>query len=81
MEQTQFSKFINRYCRFKLRSGKEVFGIIWENAEGNKVIHYFASALERKRIAEAEMVNDLKTVEQHRVKVNIEEIIAAEPLS
>lgn len=30
MEITSIRDFAHKHCRFKLRSGKEVFGVIWE---------------------------------------------------
>lgn len=30
MELGNIRNFTNKHCRFKLRSGKEVFGVVWE---------------------------------------------------
>ena len=30
MELVNIRDFTNKHCRFKLRSGKEVFGVVWE---------------------------------------------------
>lgn len=81
MDQIQLSNFIDKYCRFKLRSGKEVYGIIWKNAEGSKVIHYFASAVERMRYKKAEQLHDNAACENLKTPVDIEDIVIAEPLS
>lgn len=81
MDSFQLSKFIDKYCRFKLRSGKEVYGVIWKNAEGNKVMHYFASAVERIRYKKAEQQHDDLTCEKIKVPVNIEDIVIAEALT
>jgi hypothetical protein len=81
MDPVQLSKFIDRYCRFKLRSGKEIYGVIWRNREGNQVKHYFASAVERLRYKKAELQHDIATCEKIKVPVDIDEIVNAEPLS
>jgi hypothetical protein len=80
MDTTQISSFIDKYCRFKLRSGKEVYGVIWKNAVGNQVTHYFASAVERTRYKKAEALHDEETCEKIKVPVNIDEIVTVEPL-
>ncbi len=51
MEVTHIRSFAHKHCRFKLRSGKEVFGVIWEvegtdafgTASGEK--HLFFSSI------------------------------------
>jgi hypothetical protein len=80
MDSIQLSTFIDKYCRFKLRSGKEVYGVIWRNSVGNQVIHYFASAVERTRYKKAEQLHDEETCEKIKVPVNIEDIVNVEPL-
>lgn len=30
MELTSIRSFTHKHCRFKLRNGKEVFGVVWE---------------------------------------------------
>ncbi|MBX2978559.1 MAG: hypothetical protein KF905_04620 [Flavobacteriales bacterium] len=30
MELSHIRKYTHKHCRFRLRSGKEVFGVIWE---------------------------------------------------
>ena len=80
MDIQQISNYINRYCMFKLRSGKTVYGIIWENAHGNKVEHYFASAVAREKYIRAEQLRDYETCEKIKTPVNIDEIVIAELL-
>lgn len=75
MNKKEISLYFNKYCRFKLRSGKEVFGVIWENSEGNSVTHYFASAVDHAKIQEKN-----KKPAEVTTPVNIDEIIIAELL-
>ena len=68
-------------CRFKLRSGKEIFGVIWETVKQDKVVHYFTSTIGRIRYKNAEQLNDFETCEQLKTEVNLEEIVFVEPLN
>ena len=40
MNETKLERFYHQHCRFKLQSGREVFGVIWEeeNEENNEVV-------------------------------------------
>ena len=50
MELQRIRNFTHKHCRFKLRSGKEVFGVIWE-VEGNSgKKFFFASVRDYERL-------------------------------
>jgi hypothetical protein len=71
MDKREIQKIINKHCRFKLRSGKEIFGVMWKkDAEPDL---YFATYAELMR---AESKNDFLSGS----KVNIEEVLSAEPI-
>lgn len=80
MKRTEFLKYNDTLCKFKLRGGKEVFGIIWENSYGNELIHFFSTAAERMRYKIAEQLNDRLTCERLKTQVELEDIVLAEPL-
>lgn len=46
MTRSEFIQVNDRPCRFKLKSGKEVFGVIWENP-GDHPSYFFATLSER----------------------------------
>ncbi|MFN3874468.1 MAG: hypothetical protein ACK4L7_00975 [Flavobacteriales bacterium] len=57
MEFVQLRKFAHKHCRFKLRSGKEVYGVVWEvetsdaaGSDGTKRL-FFASVRDYERLA------------------------------
>lgn len=50
MELTNIRDFTNRHCRFKLKSGKEVFGVVWEVETGDSCKLYFASVRDYERL-------------------------------
>lgn len=34
-------EFMHAHCRFRLRSGREIFGVVWEaGANGNERLHF-----------------------------------------
>ena len=47
MTRTEFLAINDQPCRFKLKSGKEVFGVIWEKAQPGENSYYFATLSER----------------------------------
>ena len=81
MNHTEFLKINDTPCKFKLRGGKEVFGVIWENNYGNQLLHFFSTAAERMRYKIAEQMNDRITCERLKTPVELEDIVLAEPLS
>lgn len=56
MEYASLRQYAHRHCRFKLRSGKEIFGVVWEvetsdqsNSEGTTRL-FFASVRDYERL-------------------------------
>ncbi|MCK6640697.1 MAG: hypothetical protein RL007_33 [Bacteroidota bacterium] len=47
MTRNEFILVNDRPCRFKLKSGKEVFGVIWENSTVGTSSYFFATLSER----------------------------------
>lgn len=47
MTRTEFLSINDQPCRIKLKSGKEVFGVIWEKPQQDNTAYYFASLGER----------------------------------
>lgn len=55
MELSHLSAFTHKHCRFKLRSGKEVYGVVWEveTSDGSgapSISLYFASVRDYERL-------------------------------
>jgi hypothetical protein len=82
MELERIQHFTHKHCRFKLRSGKEIFGVVWEvetsemGAEGLPATPrlFFAS------------VRDYERLQHEHSPVNVtpmlpEEIVAVESLA
>lgn len=49
MELSHIRTFVNKHCRFKLRGGKEVFGVIWEVETSEVRKFFFASVRDYER--------------------------------
>jgi hypothetical protein len=76
MTRTDVREFLNQHCRFKLRSGKVVFGVIWEVSNGGETEYYFISAGEHDML-----VRDPQLKNQvFSARVELDEIVGAERL-
>ncbi|MFT3884624.1 MAG: hypothetical protein QM724_04085 [Flavobacteriales bacterium] len=49
MESARILDFAHEHCRFKLRSGKEVYGVIWEVEVNDSKRLFFASIRDYER--------------------------------
>lgn len=50
MELSRIRPFTHKHCRFKLRSGKEVFGVVWEVESNDEKKLFFASVRDYERL-------------------------------
>jgi hypothetical protein len=50
MELSHIRGYTHKHCRFKLKSGKEVYGVIWEVESGDDRRLYFASVRDYERL-------------------------------
>ena len=69
MKKLEFEKIYNKHCRFKLKSGKEIFGVVWEEKQDSNFNVFFAS-----------FADILKKKDSSRQTINLEEIIYVEPI-
>ena len=74
MGQKEFSNYFNKPCRFRLKSGKEVFGVIWPDAAGAN--YYFASSKDYNEYAK----NSTNPANIIKYQMNLEEVIDVEYL-
>ena len=52
MTKVDINRFLNKHCRIRMRSGKEVYGVIWEEPSTDTPELYFASFKEHKEYFE-----------------------------
>ena len=81
MDRSEFLKINDLPCKFKMRGGREIFGVIWENNYGNELMHFFSTTAERMRYKLAEQRNDRLACDRLKTPVELEDIVLAEPLS
>lgn len=78
MNYSDLQSFFHHHCKIKLRSGKEVFGVLWKDlSETDKAI-YFASFIEHKKL-----MNERNTIPKEQetlLKLQIEDILGVEPI-
>lgn len=50
MDLARIQPYAHKHCRFKLRSGKEVYGVIWDVEVGGGRKLFFASVRDYERL-------------------------------
>lgn len=77
MSSHDLKEYYNSECRFKLKSGQEIYGVIWEvnSIEGTDL--YFTSLFNATRI---KANNDFELATELGQPMEVDEIIMAERL-
>lgn len=80
MEFSHIKKYEHQHCRFKLRGGKEIFGVVWEvetseaaGGDSTKRL-FFASVRDYERLQQSE-------APVHVISMQPDEIVAVESLA
>ncbi|MFT6746005.1 MAG: hypothetical protein ACJAZ2_000343 [Glaciecola sp.] len=76
MEKFNFKYYEKKPCKFILRSGKEVFGIVWEEDQADSKKYFFSSAVQYMK-AKIKSSDELK---QLAYPITLDELIHAELL-
>jgi hypothetical protein len=77
MTRFDFLSYNDRPCKFRLRSGKDVFGVIWETKQNEKHNYRFSSLGERYTKQTSFGERECKNIGQ---LIDLEEIIHADLL-
>lgn len=78
MNYTDLQSYFHHHCKIKLRSGKEVFGVLWEEMTETDRAIYFASYIEHKRHIDEPPV--LSKENSAKIALEIEDILGVEPV-
>lgn len=78
MSIQDFSSFYDKPCKIKLRSGKEVYGVIWKNHNEDNQEHFFASSKEYEAYKSALL--DEEDDNNKFSTVNINDVVSVESL-
>ena len=74
MNFDELKTYFNQHCRFKLKSGKEVYGVIWQvDGGGVSTRWYFASVMDHQIYLETQILPEFNGLE-------LEQIVYAEKL-
>lgn len=74
------SLFLDKPCKFRLRSGKEVYGVIWREHSAGVSQLLFASSGDYLRIKESPASTTEQELASIAVRLNRDDVIAAEIL-
>lgn len=77
MNQNDLFLYYDKPCKFKLRGGKEVYGVIWKDRTPIGEEHFFASSEDYHSI---QATPDKFIAQQLKVPINIDDVVAAEML-
>jgi len=80
MNYVDFLHYKEQPCRFKLKSGKEVFGVIWEEKHDDEVEYLFASSSTHNSYKTAENSRKQEFADSIICRLSLEDVIYAEPL-
>ena len=81
MLPSELDSFFEKPCRLKLKSGKEVFGVVWkEDTTTNNTDYYFASSEEYSAYKKAKKENNAEACNRLRISINIDDVVGAEAL-
>ena len=69
----------NEHCRFKLKSGKEVYGIIWQVRIEDAPAYFFTSASQKEKIETSP--NRVEMIQELGFELDINDVVMAENLA
>lgn len=77
----ELDEYFEKPCRLKLKSGKEVFGVVWEEKDHfNNANYFFASSDGYESYKKAFQTNDKATCEKIKIPIDIDDVVGAELL-
>lgn len=76
MEVFKFRYYEQKPCKFILKSGKQIFGIVWEENNNNSTKYFFSSAVAYMK---AKLKNK-EELQKNAYPIAIEDVIHAELL-
>lgn len=80
MKVQNFTKFLNRPCKFRLKSGKLVYGVLWSVLIGEEMSYFFSTKGQYERMKSISG-NSMGYILEMGTPVNLNDFISAEQLS
>lgn len=81
MSQFQLAYYFRQQCKFRLKDGKEVYGVVWEDGYGHDKRYFFASASDHKAYEMAVEQGDYESMERLKQPLDPSMIISAERIA
>jgi hypothetical protein len=81
MRIEELSAFFRKNCRFRLKNGREVYGVIWTDDSKAQREYYFASASDHRLYEIAKSNNETQMHQMLKHPVDINDIVQAERLA
>lgn len=78
MRLQEIRHFYRKPCKFRLRSGKDIYGVIWKDAEFGE--HFFASPKAYQDFLAAKQSNDMDACDRLKLPVDVSEIVRIDHL-
>ena len=75
MEVFKLKYYENKPCKFILKSGKQVFGIVFTERESNSPQYFFTSAVNYMKL---QMKNNEESIRKFIYPINIDDLVGAE---
>ena len=79
MNYADLQTFFHHHCKIKLRSGKEIFGVLWKDLSETDRAIYFASYIDHKKMLSTKPA--LSVRQENFMKIQIDDILGVEPLN
>jgi len=80
MRLQEITNFYHKPCKFRFKSGKEVYGVIWRDQNAGEAHHFFASSGAYSSLFQARKRGIRGGMDHMKTPVDINEIIGVEHL-
>jgi hypothetical protein len=76
MNKKELKSYYYKHCRFRLKSGKDVYGIVWEEEKNGESTLHFSSAAEAAKLLQTNVLDVFHL--QSDFIINPDDIVGAE---
>lgn len=78
MNKKDLKSYYYKHCRFRLKSGKDVYGIVWEDENSCESTLHFSTAAEAGKLLQTNVLDVFHL--QSDFVINADDIVGAEPV-
>ena len=77
----ELTKLIDKHCRFRLKNGNDVYGVLWTTSLTDQAELYFATGKQYATILEAKLLGNFCDLEKFKYPIQLDNFIDAECLN